>query len=161
MFGILLQIAAAWGYTHVLEYVLHRYVLHGRGRKRKSLLSFHWRDHHRNARKNQMREHFCKREALSVVLLLLAHAPLAYFFPPFYAALWISALHYIYAHNRSHMDVEWGMKHMPWHYAHHMGRNQNANWGVRSAWLDKLFGSSVDMSGDPCDYSQERDTLSC
>jgi len=37
--------------------------------------------------------------------------------------------------------VEWGKKKMPWHYDHHMGKNQDSNWGVTVEWPDKLFNT--------------------
>ena len=51
------------------------------------------------------------------------------------------AVRYFYFHKRAHTDVEWGKKKMPWHYDHHMGRNQDANYGVTFEWVDKLMGT--------------------
>lgn len=41
------------------------------------------------------------------------------------------------------MDLEWAKKHVPWHYDHHMGKNQDANWGVTTDWVDKLLGTRI------------------
>ena len=49
------------------------------------------------------------------------------------------AMRYFYYHRRAHLNVEWGKKKMPWHYDHHMGKNQDSNWGVTVEWVDKLF----------------------
>ena len=46
-------------------------------------------------------------------------------------------------HRRAHTDVEWCKKNIPWHYDHHMGKNQDANYGVTVEWPDKLFGTRV------------------
>ena len=32
---------------------------------------------------------------------------------------------------------------VPWHYDHHMGKNQEANWGITSEWVDRLVGTRV------------------
>jgi sterol desaturase/sphingolipid hydroxylase (fatty acid hydroxylase superfamily) len=48
---------------------------------------------------------------------------------------------YFYMHQKSHRDVEWGKKHIPWHYDHHMGKNQDANWGVTTAIWDLIMGT--------------------
>jgi len=44
-------------------------------------------------------------------------------------------------HQKAHQDVEWAKKYMPWHYDHHMGRNQHANWGVTTAFWDLIMGT--------------------
>ena len=41
------------------------------------------------------------------------------------------------------MDVEWAKKNIPWHYEHHMGNNQDANWGVTNSFWDLLIGTRV------------------
>jgi len=49
-------------------------------------------------------------------------------------------------HRKSHLDVEWGKKWMPWHWDHHMGRDQNANWGVTLPLWDYALGTRVKMN---------------
>ena len=44
-------------------------------------------------------------------------------------------------HQRGHLNVEWGKKNMPWHYDHHMGKDQDANWGVTNPFWDIIFGT--------------------
>jgi len=46
-------------------------------------------------------------------------------------------------HRKAHLDTEWGKKNLPWHYDHHMGKNQNANWGVTTDWVDRLAGTRI------------------
>ena len=72
-------------------------------------------------------------------LLLLSHLPIVFIFPFFYLALLYSVLMYYTLHRKSHIDVEWGKKWMPWHYEHHMGKDQHKNWGVRLPIIDKLL----------------------
>ena len=50
MIGIPLGLA----YSNFGEWMLHRYVLHGLGRKRESFWSFHWHEHHQRSRRNEM-----------------------------------------------------------------------------------------------------------
>ena len=59
----------------------------------------------------------------------------------FTAAVIFSSFNYLYRHRKAHLDVEWGKKHMPHHYDHHMGENQDANWCVSYPWLDLLLGT--------------------
>ena len=81
---------------------------------------------------------------MEISLLLsgvIATLPVA--FISFY--LWLGlvshAVLYYFIHRKSHIDVEWGKKWLPWHYEHHMGKNQNANWGVTSPIFDYVFGT--------------------
>ena len=46
---------------------------------------------------------------------------------------------YYTMHRKSHIDVAWGKKWMPWHYEHHMGKDQHKNWGVRLPVFDGLL----------------------
>ena len=32
-------------------------------------------------------------------------------------------------------------EHLPWHYDHHMGPNQEANWCVTRPWFDYVMGT--------------------
>jgi sterol desaturase/sphingolipid hydroxylase (fatty acid hydroxylase superfamily) len=54
-------------------------------------------------------------------------------------AVLFSAFNYLYRHRKAHIDVEWGKKHMPHHYDHHMGANQDANWCVSYPWFDWIL----------------------
>ena len=73
-------------YANAGEWFIHRYVLHGLGKKKTSFWSFHWGEHHRAARKHDFLDpdyersvfgnHAQGKEALAVVGLMLAHAPL-------------------------------------------------------------------------------------
>ena len=48
MLGIPLGLAA----SNATEWLVHKYVLHGLGRRKGSFWAFHWHDHHKNARRN-------------------------------------------------------------------------------------------------------------
>ena len=45
------------------------------------------------------------------------------------------------ANRRAHLDPEWAREHLPWHYDHHMGRDQNANWCVTYPLFDYVMGT--------------------
>jgi len=79
-------------------------------------------------------------EALTIAAFI--HFPVIFFFPASYLTLVISLVSYYLLHRKSHLNVEWGKKWMPWHYAHHMGPDQNKNWGVRLPIIDLLMRTS-------------------
>jgi len=39
------------------------------------------------------------------------------------------------------MVPKWGRYFYPWHWDHHMGKDQDCNWGVTIQWVDKLMGT--------------------
>ena len=53
-------------YAQVMEWVIHRFVLHGMGRKRGHPLSFHFHQHHRAARLNHFRDDVYNRQPFSM-----------------------------------------------------------------------------------------------
>ena len=52
MIGIPLGLLAA----NATEWVVHKYVLHGLGKKKESFWAFHWHEHHRESRRHGMRD---------------------------------------------------------------------------------------------------------
>ncbi len=44
-----------------------------------------------------------------------------------------SAGNYYYIHRRAHLEPDWAMRKIPWHYDHHMNSNQDANWCMTQA----------------------------
>lgn len=135
---ILLEIALAYAYSHVLEYYAHRF-LH-RFKKKGQAFSFHLREHHVAAKRNDMSDAPSFREAALLGAVSLLHTPLLLVSPAAFWTLIFCACSYLYVHYRSHMDLEWGKKNAPWHVDHHLG-NQQANWGVRRDWVDRLLGT--------------------
>src|SRR6202451_4673213 len=59
----------------------------------------------------------------------------------FVAAVEYSALRYYRVHKRAHREPGWAREHLPWHYDHHMGPNQDANWCVSWPWFDWVMGT--------------------
>ena len=49
-------IVAGLLYSNASEWLVHKYLLHGLGRKKDSFYAFHWHEHHKRARKSEMRD---------------------------------------------------------------------------------------------------------
>jgi hypothetical protein len=138
-------------YANALEWASHRYLQHGFGKKKDSFWAFHWHEHHRNVRRHAFydRDYLRSRvglqaqgkETLAVALACLAHVPLFPVAPFFCAAAWTYAILSYRAHKRAHLDPEWAKQHVPCHYDHHMGPDQDANWCTLAPWSDILMGT--------------------
>lgn len=144
-------------YANASEWMIHKYVLHGRGKKKGGFWQFHWVEHHRSVRLNDHLDpdyersvlgwHPQGKEALMLTVAAVAHLPLFPIAPWFTATVVFSAVDYYRKHKRSHMDVEWAREHLPWHYDHHMGPEQDKNWCVTHPWFDVLMGTRVPYVG--------------
>ena len=144
-------------YAQLMEWVLHKYVLHGIGKKRDAPFSFHFHEHHRASRTQLFQDDHYKenpwgwnaagKETYSLIGLAILHLPLAVVFPFFWLGSVLSAVRYFHAHRKAHLDPEWCKRTIPWHYDHHMGTDQNSNWGVRSQMFDRLLGTRVVYAG--------------
>ena len=154
MIGIPLGLLAA----NATEWVVHKYVLHGLAQNKGSFWSFHWHDHHRNVRKNDHVDPdyqaplFSKwngqsKEALALVGTAIAGAALFPVAPFFAGTVLYSAINYYRKHKRAHLDPAWAREHLPWHYDHHMGPNQHANWCVTRPWFDHIMGTREPFVG--------------
>ncbi|MGE3767316.1 MAG: sterol desaturase family protein [Kofleriaceae bacterium] len=147
MLGIPIGLVVA----NATEWAFHKYVEHGLGLDRKSFWAFHWHDHHRNARRNgnvdaDYKEPLRKwngqsKEVLALTLTGVALMPLAPIAPFFVGTMIYSGIKYYRVHKRAHLDPAWAREHLPWHYDHHMGPNQHANWCVTHPWFDELMGT--------------------
>ena len=145
----IITIILAFLYGNIMEYVMHRYVLHGLGKNKKNPLNFHWHSHHKICRKNNFYDEYYEnprsiatsKEKLGLVLLVLIHSPTYFISPVFFLAIAFYAIYYYKMHKWMHLNVEAGRKRFPWHYDHHMGRDQDKNWGVTHQWVDRLLGS--------------------
>ena len=144
-----LQFSIAWLYGLFFEYAVHRWILHGFGKKRDSILSFHFHEHHSLARRRNMHDegYLAKgfypnsktKEIIALVVAFFIHIPIAVIFPWAGLAVFVSMLSYYRVHSKSHKNVEWARFVLPWHYDHHMGPNQNKNFGVRTDFFDRVF----------------------
>ena len=153
-------------YAQVMEWGIHRYVLHGIGKKRGHPLSFHFHQHHRAARLNHFHDEVYElnpfqwnasgKELLSLLGLGFLHLPLFLWTPGFILGGLIGLLRYYYVHRKSHLDPEWCRQKLPWHYDHHMAPNQDANWGVTSDWVDRLMGTREHYLGSDKAHKDEQ-----
>jgi hypothetical protein len=138
-------------YTNVGEWLVHKYVLHGLGKNKDSFWAFHWHEHHRESRTHDMLDPQYERSLFSwqaqtkeVVALIggaLLHAPLLPVAPFFTATVWYRMYRYYLIHKRAHLDPGWAERELPWHYDHHMGKDQNANWCVTHPFFDHVMGT--------------------
>ncbi len=145
--------------ANAVEWVMHKHVLHGWGRKRGTFWSFHFHEHHRLVRQHEYRDpnyqrfplgpHAQGKEAWALIAGSAVVAPLFPVAPFFVGTLWYSAAHYYHVHKKSHQDPQWGAQHIPWHYDHHMGRNPSANWCVTRPWFDYVMGTREFTAGRP------------
>lgn len=145
-------------YANAGEWFIHKYVLHGLGKKKGSMWSFHWSEHHRASRKHGFADrdyerslfgvHAQSKELIAVAALMLAHAPLWGPAPWFTATVWYAALNYLRKHKKAHLDPAWAKRHLKHHYDHHMGLDQDQNWCVTRPWFDHVMGTRVDYSYD-------------
>ncbi len=147
----MIGIPIGFAYTNISEWLIHKYWLHGLGKNKKSFWSFHWHEHHREARKNEMFDPQYVRsvfnwspqgkEVLGLIAGALAVSPLLPLAPFFTATVWVRTWRYYQAHKKAHLDPQWAKEHLPWHYDHHMGKDQNANWCVTHPWFDHVMGT--------------------
>jgi len=74
---------------------------------------------------------------------IVLHIPLFWYVPTFAATTIIYAAIYMVLHRKSHEHIELFKRWMPWHYEHHMGVNQNANWCVVCPLMDHVMNTRV------------------
>ena len=153
-------------YANAGEWFLHKHVLHGRGKRKASFFSYHWHEHHREARRSALYDKNYERfvfgwnaqgkEAAAVLGLALLHLPLLPVAPFFTAAVWYSAWRYHTVHKRAHLDPVWAREHVPWHADHHLGPNQHANWCVTWPFFDIIMGTNEPYVGTDLEAADMR-----
>lgn len=151
MLWIALQVVLGMVFGNFMEWLVHRYFLHGIGKKPKSILSFHWRGHHRYSRKNKFRDpdydqtlfawNGRTKEILALSFLVILFSPLAFLIPAAYAGMVLWTVIYYCLHTYSHKNPEWAKKWMRWHYEHHMGLDQDSNFNVTFPLWDHILGT--------------------
>lgn len=153
--GFLFGLVVANGF----EWLAHKYILHGIHRTGKSRYSpvpesmkSHW-EHHREVRKASFHDYGyvegianwrTKNEIISLAVVATVAGGLFYPVSKGMAAAAVySACNYYYIHRRAHLEPNWAMNKIPWHYDHHMNANQDANWCVTKPWFDYILGTRV------------------
>lgn len=137
--------------ANAVEWVMHKHVLHGLGKKRDTFWAFHFHEHHKVVRQHAYYDpnyerfplgmHAQGKEAWALIGGAVVVAPLFPVAPFFVGTLWYSSANYYRKHKKSHQDPAWGRENLPWHYDHHMGRNPSANWCVTRPWFDYIMGT--------------------
>ena len=128
-------------YANAVEYIIHRYLFHGLGKKKGSIFSFHLREHHLTSRRNDFIDRkVSANEAIGLPILLVTHLPVCVISPAFFNALVIYAVAFLFLHNYQHRNPEFTKKYFRWHWDHHM-RNQNKSWGVVLPIMDLITGT--------------------
>ena len=153
MLGVALGIVVA----NAGEWLIHKHVLHGMGKVKGTFWSFHWHEHHRACRQHEHRDdgydrsvfgwHSQGKEAAALLAGAFVLLPLLPVAPLFTLTMWGSGVNYWRVHRRAHRDPDWAREHLPWHYDHHMGPNQDSNWGVTHDWWDRILGTRVPYLG--------------
>ena len=147
---MLIQVVLGILYANLIEWIAHKYILHGLGKKKGSFWSFHWSDHHRTSRKNNMYDKSYLlspftgprlKEVLGILGLGIFQFWALWAFPYFVVTTWIYAAAYLYLHRRCHLDTTWCKRWMPWHHQHHLGSDQDKNWGVVLPLMDYILGT--------------------
>jgi hypothetical protein len=148
-----LQILIGLIYVNFVEWVIHKNILHGLGKNKKSIWSFHWKNHHKNVRKYKgLDPVYIKgirnfnahtKDLVALVLGVSVHIPVLFYFPAFFWTLVFSAILYYILHRKSHNNVVWARYFLTWHYDHHMGKNQDVNWCVTWPLFDWIMGTRV------------------
>jgi sterol desaturase/sphingolipid hydroxylase (fatty acid hydroxylase superfamily) len=153
----MIGIPVALAVSNATEWAVHKYILHGLGKKKTSWWSFHWHDHHGTARRHgntdeDYLDFFWKetprlKEVAALAGLAAVHAPLLPIAPFYTATVMWRIVHYYRVHKKSHVDPAWAREHLPWHYDHHMGPDQDQNWCVTHPWFDELMGTRAPYVG--------------
>ncbi|MCK4107711.1 sterol desaturase family protein [Acinetobacter radioresistens] len=150
--------------ANAFEWVAHKYILHGTHRAGKPRYSpvpdsmkSHW-EHHKIVRKTEffdqgyiegIKNWRTRNELISLGAVATATSLMFYPISKGMAlAAWYSAINYFYTHRKAHLEPEWAMKVIPWHYDHHMNANQDANWCVTKPWFDYIMGTRIISAQD-------------
>ncbi len=137
--------------ANLIEWIMHKYILHISGRNKKSFWAFHFHEHHVIVKKNHFIDHHYHKfpfgnhpqgkEVWALILTSVVLIPLFFVLPYLTITFWYCVANYYFVHKKSHLNPEWAKQYLPWHYDHHMGKNPDANWCVTKPWFDYLFGT--------------------
>lgn len=149
-----IQVLVAFVYGNLLEWLVHKYVLHGWGRARRGYWAYHWHTHHANVRRHGLVDPdyvtgrlSCEqraKETLGIWAAALAHAWLIRNALPWAAGAILGyAWLYLYCHEKSHRDAAWARRWLPWHCDHHENRDPDQNWCLTFPLWDWILGTRI------------------
>ena len=151
-------------YANATEWWIHKYLLHGRGRDRRSFFAYHWHDHHNAARRFAQHDpaydqltfswNSQTKEIVALIGGAALYVPLFHYAPYFIGTLWFSTVYYYVVHRWSHQNPAWGRRFLPWHVDHHLGPDQNANWCVSWPWFDWVMSTRKKYIGTALEKPQ-------
>jgi len=137
---MILQVLIGIVASSFLEWTIHKHILHELGKKKVSIFSFHWGVHHRNARKNDFYDKGVSgRELVGILVICLLASPICFILPFTYCIMLLHAMIYLVVHNLAHRSPSLAKTFLPWHYDHHMGKDQNQNWCVVHPLADYIM----------------------
>jgi len=149
LFAFLPQVFIGLVVASLFEYYAHMLILHKMGRKKNSFFAHHWSQHHRLARKYKFYDSTYHggllvwnqhgKELFLVMFVIVVHSAMFFHFPIYATTVALYALTYLYIHRRMHLNPSWGRKYFPWHWDHHMGLDQDQNWGILTEVWDIFF----------------------
>jgi hypothetical protein len=137
-------------YSNFIEVIAHRFFLHGLGKKKKSIFAFHWHTHHRTSRLNNMidpeyaQSWFSKNrlfEVAALAILMSVNTLIFWKLPFFLIGILTYLVAYYNIHKYCHVYPEFAKKWFKGHYYHHMGKNQDLNWGTPIPLADWVMGT--------------------
>ncbi|MCO5233004.1 MAG: sterol desaturase family protein [Chitinophagales bacterium] len=144
--------------ANAAEWYIHKHLLHEDAQRKESFFRFHYAIHHKTVYENEFQDEDYQKtilemwnphsqEAFSLAVSAIAVSPLLPVLPGFTLGIWASIANYYRVHRKSHEDPEWGYKYLPWHYDHHMARDQEKNWCVTFPLWDYVMGTRVPYKG--------------
>lgn len=151
MLSAALQIALALLYANLGEWLMHKFVLHGLGKKPGSMWAYHWYEHHAISAQNAMLDPGYRhldwsswntqtKELATLSAIVFLHLPLLWYWQVFTLSLYGSLTLYYVRHRKAHLNPDWARQHLRWHYDHHTFPG-SGNWCVTWPWIDYLFGT--------------------
>ena len=144
MMFIIFQVLAGILSASFIEWTVHKHILHELGKKKVSIFSFHWGKHHAAARRNGFIDRSISgREAFGVFSLCVLALPILFLLPFTYYVMLLHAATYYVLHTVAHRYPKFARKWIPWHYDHHMGKNQNMNWCVVHPLADWIMKTRI------------------
>ena len=124
-------------YVNFLEWVLHRFVLHGLGKSRSSRFNFHI-VHHYVSSVCHMEDSPSLLEAFYMTLVTFMHVWMIYISVWLYAGALAGGTLYWVVHSLVHTYPKLMYPYFPWHYSHHTWY-PNHNWCVTYPLFDIIF----------------------
>lgn len=138
-------------YANFVEVFAHAFFLHKLGKKKNSIFAFHWHVHHKACRLNNMMDEEYKQpwfyknrlfEVVALAALLILHIGIFWYVPMALAGMTVYLMLYYNVHRICHIYPEFAKKWFKGHYYHHMGKNQDSNWGTPIPLADFIIGTS-------------------